>query len=148
MSDRILILDFGSQVTQLIARRVRENGVYSEIRPYNIPDSEIASFGAKAIILSGGPASVHHDFSPKVSQKVFELGVPVLGFDLGGVGEQLRDLFPQGAVAVGDRKALADRATTLLASGERPAPFDRYRLEQMQAATLAVYRELQEAPRP
>jgi len=51
-------------------------------------------------------------------------------------------------VAVGDRKALADRARTLLASGERPAPFDRYRLEQMQAATLAVYRELQEAPRP
>ena len=80
--------------------------------------------------------------------EALNLGVPVLGFDLAGVGEQLRDLFPQGAVAVGDRKALADRARTLLASGERPAPFDRYRLEQMQAATLAVYRELQEAPRP
>ena len=79
--------------------------------------------------------------------EALNLGVPVLGFDLAGVGEQLRDLFPQGAAAVGDRKALAERARALLAGGERPAPFDRYRLEQMQAATLAVYRELQEAPR-
>jgi glycosyltransferase involved in cell wall biosynthesis len=79
--------------------------------------------------------------------EALNLGVPVLGFDLAGVGEQLRDLFPQGAVAVGDRRALAERAQALLASGERPAPFDRYRLAQMQAATLAVYRELAEAPR-
>lgn len=86
MTDRILILDFGSQVTQLIARRVRESGVYSEIRPFNIPDSEIAAFGAKGVILSGGPASVHEEFSPKVSHKVFELGVPVLGICY---GEQL-----------------------------------------------------------
>ena len=83
MSERILILDFGSQVTQLIARRVREHGVYSEIRPYNIPDSEIESFGAKAIILSGGPASVHQEYSPRVSEKVFALGVPVLGICYG-----------------------------------------------------------------
>lgn len=80
--------------------------------------------------------------------EALNLGVPVLGFDLAGVGEQLRDLFPQGAVAVGDRIALAERAQALLAGGERPAPFDRYRLEQMQAATLAVYRDLTEAPRP
>ena len=83
MTDRILILDFGSQVTQLIARRVREAGVYSEIRPYNITDTEIAQFGAKGIILSGGPASVHESFSPKASQKVFSLGVPVLGICYG-----------------------------------------------------------------
>jgi len=83
MTDRILILDFGSQVTQLIARRVRECGVYSEIRPFNIPDSEIAAFGAKAIILSGGPASVHEEFSPRVTDKVFALGVPVLGICYG-----------------------------------------------------------------
>jgi GMP synthase (glutamine-hydrolysing) len=83
MTDRILILDFGSQVTQLIARRVREAGVYCEIRPFNIPDSEIASFGAKGIILSGGPASVHEAVSPKVSAKVFELGIPVLGICYG-----------------------------------------------------------------
>jgi GMP synthase-like glutamine amidotransferase len=54
MTDRILILDFGSQVTQLIARRVREHGVYSEIRPFNISDDEIRAFGAKGVILSGG----------------------------------------------------------------------------------------------
>jgi glycosyltransferase involved in cell wall biosynthesis len=80
--------------------------------------------------------------------EALNLGVPVLGFDLAGVGEQLRDLFPQGAVATGDRAALAERAQALLASGERPARFDRYRLEQLQAATLAVYRELAQAPRP
>lgn len=83
MNERVLILDFGSQVTQLIARRVRENGVYSEIRPYNIPDSEIEAFGAKAVILSGGPASVHHEYSPRVSEAVFALGVPVLGICYG-----------------------------------------------------------------
>ena len=79
--------------------------------------------------------------------EALNLGVPVLGFDLAGVGEQLRDLFPQGAVVVGDRNALAQRARALISGGERPAAFDRYRLQQMQAATLAVYRELQEAPR-
>jgi GMP synthase (glutamine-hydrolysing) len=86
MTDRILILDFGSQVTQLIARRVRECGVYSEIRPFNIPDSEIDDFAPKAIILSGGPASVHESFAPKVSDAVFGRGVPVLGICY---GEQL-----------------------------------------------------------
>ncbi len=83
MADRILILDFGSQVTQLIARRVREAGVYSEIRPFNIPDAEIKAFGAKGIILSGGPASVNESFSPSISNAVFELGVPVLGICYG-----------------------------------------------------------------
>lgn len=83
MTDRILILDFGSQVTQLIARRVREAGVYSEIRPFNIPDAEIKAFGAKGIILSGGPASVNESFSPSISNTVFELGVPVLGICYG-----------------------------------------------------------------
>ncbi|MDX2073686.1 MAG: glutamine-hydrolyzing GMP synthase [Alphaproteobacteria bacterium] len=83
MTDRILILDFGSQVTQLIARRVREAGVYSEIRPFNIPDAEIKAFGAKGIILSGGPASVNESFSPTVAHTVFELGVPVLGICYG-----------------------------------------------------------------
>ena len=83
MTDRILILDFGSQVTQLIARRVRECGVYSEIRPFNISDSEIAAFNPKGIILSGGPASVHEAYSPKASPLVFSLGVPVLGICYG-----------------------------------------------------------------
>ncbi len=86
MTDRILILDFGSQVTQLIARRVRESGVYSEIRPFNITAEEIKEFAPKGIILSGGPASVHEDYSPKVTERVFDLHVPILGICY---GEQL-----------------------------------------------------------
>src|SRR5712671_1031563 len=83
MSDRILILDFGSQVTQLIARRVRESGVYCEIHPFNFAEEKLLAFGAKAIILSGGPASVTENASPRAPDKVFQLGVPVLGICYG-----------------------------------------------------------------
>ncbi len=82
-TDRILILDFGSQVTQLIARRVREAKVYCEILPFNSDPSRIAEFGANGIILSGGPASVHEVESPQAPDVVFELGVPVLGICYG-----------------------------------------------------------------
>ena len=82
-ADRILILDFGSQVTQLIARRVREAGVYCEILPYNSEPARIAGFGAKGIILSGGPASVHQVESPQAPPAVFDLGVPLLGICYG-----------------------------------------------------------------
>ena len=78
--ERVLIVDFGSQVTQLIARRVRETGVYCEIHPFDkVTPASLAEFAPKAIILSGGPASVTEDESPRVDQTVFELGVPVLG---------------------------------------------------------------------
>jgi GMP synthase (glutamine-hydrolysing) len=83
MADRILILDFGSQVTQLIARRVRESGVYCEIHPFSMRDEAVEAFGAKGIILSGGPASVTLADTPRAPQKVFELGVPVLGICYG-----------------------------------------------------------------
>ncbi|MBX6370176.1 MAG: glutamine-hydrolyzing GMP synthase [Rhodospirillales bacterium] len=83
MTDRVLILDFGSQVTQLIARRVRESGVYSEIHPFSMAPEAIEAFGPKAIILSGGPASVHEAASPLPPKKVFELGVPILGICYG-----------------------------------------------------------------
>ncbi len=83
MSDRVLILDFGSQVTQLIARRVRESGVYSEIRPFDVGEDPIRQFGAKAIILSGGPASVAAQGTPAAPPLVFNLGVPVLGICYG-----------------------------------------------------------------
>jgi GMP synthase (glutamine-hydrolysing) len=83
MTDKVLILDFGSQVTQLIARRVRENGVYCEIHPFNIGDDAVRAFAPKAIILSGGPASVTEHASPRAPQVVFELGVPVLGICYG-----------------------------------------------------------------
>jgi GMP synthase (glutamine-hydrolysing) len=83
MTQRILVLDFGSQVTQLIARRVRESGVYCEILPYNLDEARLLAFDPAAIILSGGPASVHEALSPRVPQKVFELGIPVLGICYG-----------------------------------------------------------------
>lgn len=82
--DRILILDFGSQVTQLIARRVRESGVYCEIWPFNqADDDKIKAFNPRGIILSGGPASVTEDKSPRAPQSVFEMNVPVFGICYG-----------------------------------------------------------------
>jgi GMP synthase (glutamine-hydrolysing) len=96
-ADRLLILDFGSQYTQLIARRVRESGVYSEIYPWDVSDDAILAFDPQGVILSGSPESVTLDVPPKVSHAVFELGVPVLGIcygmqtmasELGGKVEQ------------------------------------------------------------
>ena len=83
MHSKILILDFGSQVTQLIARRVREAGVFSEVHPYDVSDEFIRDSGAAGIILSGGPSSVTEGDTPRAPQAVFELGVPVLGICYG-----------------------------------------------------------------
>ena len=83
MSDRILILDFGSQVTQLIARRLREAGVYCEIYPFNVETQRIRDFAPRGIVLSGGPASVTAADTPRAPALVFELGVPVLGICYG-----------------------------------------------------------------
>jgi len=82
-TEKILILDFGSQVTQLIARRVREQSVYCEIHPYNIPFDKIRSFAPKGIILSGGPASVYDKDAPHSDPRIFEMGLPVLGICYG-----------------------------------------------------------------
>ena len=82
-AEKILILDFGSQYTQLIARRVRESGVYSEIRPWDLDDAAIREFAPQGIILSGGPESVPSAGSPRAPAAVFELGVPVLGICYG-----------------------------------------------------------------
>ena len=83
MENGILVLDFGSQYTQLIARRVRELRVYSEIRPYNTPLEEIKRLSPGGIILSGGPATVLQDDAPLCDEGVLELGVPVLGICYG-----------------------------------------------------------------
>ncbi|MBC8791703.1 MAG: GMP synthase (glutamine-hydrolyzing), partial [Tagaea sp. CACIAM 22H2] len=83
MTDKILILDFGSQVTQLIARRVRESGVYCEIHPFNTDEAKLKAYGAKAIILSGGPASVTESHTPRAPGFVFDAGVPILGICYG-----------------------------------------------------------------
>jgi len=81
--DKILIVDFGSQVTQLIARRVREEGVYCEIVPFQKAAEAFATMKPRGVILSGGPASVVEDFSPRAPQQIFEAGVPVLGICYG-----------------------------------------------------------------
>jgi len=83
MHDKILIVDFGSQVTQLIARRVREEGVYSEIVPFQKAEQAFAAMRPKAVILSGGPASVHEPGAPLAPAAIYKAGVPVLGICYG-----------------------------------------------------------------
>jgi len=82
-NDKILVLDFGSQYTQLIARRARESKVYSEIFPFNSPIEKIKTFAPKGIILSGGPFSVYDREAPTLDMEVFKLGIPVLGICYG-----------------------------------------------------------------
>ncbi|MEW6575032.1 MAG: glutamine-hydrolyzing GMP synthase, partial [Pseudomonadota bacterium] len=82
-SDSILIVDFGSQVTQLIARRVREAGVYSEIAPFNAAEAAFERMKPKGIILSGSPASVPEDGSPRAPQCLFDSDLPILGICYG-----------------------------------------------------------------
>ncbi|GLV29099.1 GMP synthase [glutamine-hydrolyzing] [Sphingobium sp. TomTYG75] len=83
LQDSILIVDFGSQVTQLIARRVREAGVYSEIAPFNSADAAFKRMQPKGIILSGGPSSVMWEDSPRAPQSFFDAGIPILGICYG-----------------------------------------------------------------
>ena len=83
MHDKILILDFGAQYSQLIARRVRESQVYCELHPFDVDEEFIRGFAPRGVILSGGPASVYEDETPKAPDAVFKLGVPVLGICYG-----------------------------------------------------------------
>ena len=82
-ADKVLVLDFGSQYTQLIARRIREIGTYCEIYPWDASPQNIAAFNAKGIVLSGGPESVTLEDTPEVSTSILELGVPILGICYG-----------------------------------------------------------------
>ncbi|HRQ60625.1 MAG TPA: glutamine-hydrolyzing GMP synthase, partial [Alphaproteobacteria bacterium] len=98
--DRILILDFGSQVTQLIARRVRESGVYCEIWPFNAADiDKIKAYAPRGIILSGGPCSVTEKNAPAAPQDVFSMGLPIFGICYGQqtMVQQLGGLVEAGA---------------------------------------------------
>src|SRR6185436_8245363 len=79
MTEQIVILDFGSQYTQVIARRIRECNVYSVILRYDTPAAEIAALNPSGIILSGGPASVYAKKAPLPDKKIFTLGIPILG---------------------------------------------------------------------
>ncbi|MES2989343.1 MAG: glutamine-hydrolyzing GMP synthase, partial [Pseudomonadota bacterium] len=98
-ADSILIVDFGSQVTQLIARRVREAGVYSEIAPFTTAAEAFKRMNPKGIILSGSPASVLEDGSPRVPQEIFDSGLPVLGICY---GQQVMMQQLGGEVRLGD----------------------------------------------
>lgn len=96
ISETIVIIDFGSQYTQLIARRVRENEVYSEIFKHDISLEKIKSIAPMGIILSGGPMSVYEENSPQANKEIFNLGIPVLGICY---GMQLMSLYLEGEVS-------------------------------------------------
>src|SRR3954467_5152788 len=83
MIEQIIILDFGSQYTQVIARRIRECNVYCTIMRYDTPAKEIAALAPKGLVLSGGPSSVYSDKAPHPDKGIFKLGVPVLGICYG-----------------------------------------------------------------
>lgn len=112
---RILILDFGSQYTQLIARRIREVGVYCEVRPYSMTNEEIAQFAPAGVVLSGGPESVTGSFTPRVPDSVFSYGCPVLGICYGmqAMAEQLG-----GKVSPGDKREFGYAQVALTAPSQ------------------------------
>ncbi len=113
---KILILDFGAQYTQLIARRLRETDVYSEIHPYDVGDAFIRDFGARGIVLSGGPQSVTESGSPRAPDAVWTAGVPVLGICYGmqAMAVQLGGRVEQGRVREFGRAEVRARGHTAL----------------------------------
>ncbi|MEY2928198.1 MAG: hypothetical protein RL367_2675, partial [Pseudomonadota bacterium] len=136
-SDSILIVDFGSQVTQLIARRVREAGVYSEIAPFNAAEAAFARMKPKGIILAGGPASVADSDSPRAPDHFFTAGIPILAIcygqqtmcaQLGGVVEPSHDNREFGRAEIEIKApcslfdgiwSVGDRATVWMSHGDR-----------------------------
>jgi len=123
-SEKILILDFGSQYTQLIARRVREAHVYCELHPFDMDIAAIKAFGAKGIILSGGPKSVYEEGAPQVAEEIFELGVPVLGICY---GMQLMSRHFGGQVIAAGKREYGH--AELLAEGTPGPLFDGFFIE-------------------
>ena len=119
MTDRILVLDFGSQVTQLIARRLRETGIYTEILPYTTSADTIANMQPKGIILSGGPMSVVDAGSPRAPEQVFSMDVPVLGICYGQqtMCEQLGGKVVKGTTREFGRAELTVEASSALFEG-------------------------------
>lgn len=81
--EMVAVLDFGGQYNQLIARRIRDLGVYSELLPYNTPIERIKELAPSGIVFSGGPASVYENESPLVDEAIYELGIPILGICYG-----------------------------------------------------------------
>lgn len=132
--DSVLILDFGSQYTQLIARRVREHGVYAEILPCNAPLDEINNFNPSAIILSGGPSSVYAEDAPRCAPEVFTMDKPILGicyglqmiaYDMGGeVDKSAHREFGRAELIIEDKTCklfadIAERTTVWMSHGDK-----------------------------
>jgi len=113
MMDRIAVLDFGAQYTQLIARRIRELGVYSEILPCTQPVEDVLAAGYKGIVLSGGPASVYEDEAPLPDKRLFEAGIPLLGICY---GMQAMGYLLGGHVVPAERREYGPAELTLLAT--------------------------------
>ncbi|MBQ8203877.1 MAG: glutamine-hydrolyzing GMP synthase [Clostridia bacterium] len=113
--EKVLVLDFGGQYNQLIARRVRENNVYSEIRPYTIPIEEIKKENYSGIILTGGPKSVYGENAVLYSKQLFELGVPIMGICYGAqlMAHMLGGIVEAGANEYGKVDVAVDTASKL-----------------------------------
>ena len=122
--DLVLILDFGSQTTQLIARRVREQKVYCEIHPCTLTFEQIRAFEPRAIILSGGPASVYEEGAPTLDKRVFELGCPILGICY---GMQLTTHLLGGKVQRADKREYGLAKVSIENNG---GLFHRFRLKE------------------
>jgi GMP synthase (glutamine-hydrolysing) len=121
-TDVVLVVDFGAQYAQLIARRVREAGVYSEIVPHTVTAAELSARRPVGVILSGGPASVHVAGAPSVDPKLYELGVPVLGICYGAqlIAQQLGgEVAETGRGEYGRTELLVDGATSSLIDGDQ-----------------------------
>lgn len=123
-SEKLLILDFGSQYTQLIARRVREAHVYCELHPFDLGIDAIRAFAPKGIILSGGPKSVYEEGAPVIAEELFELGVPVLGICY---GMQLMSRHFGGRVVPAGKREFGH--AELLAQGQPGPLFDGFFME-------------------
>lgn len=115
----VVVLDFGGQYNQLIARRIRDLGVYSELLPYNTPVDRIRDLNPKGIVFSGGPSSVYADNSPMVDPEIYELGVPVLGICYGMqmMSHQLRGKVERASRREYGKAVVRFRDECLLSSG-------------------------------
>jgi GMP synthase (glutamine-hydrolysing) len=140
-SEKILILDFGSQYTQLIARRVREAHVYCELHPFDMEVAAIKAFSPSGIILSGGPKSVYEEGAPAVAEELFELGVPVLGICY---GMQLMSRHFGGEVVPAGKREFGH--ADLFAKGEPGPLFESFFLEGKSPVWMSHGDHVQKVP--
>jgi GMP synthase (glutamine-hydrolysing) len=124
--DNVLVVDFGAQYAQLIARRVREAQVYSEIVPHRISAAEVAAKAPRAIILSGGPKSVHVEGAPTLDPAIYDLGIPILGICYGCqlIAQQLGGVVARGGRGEYGRATLSRHGTSLVLAHKAPATHD------------------------